>query len=383
MISPVRSPHICFVSAELYPVIAPDLTAQVIGGAELQQAYLAKNLVASGYPVSVVTQDYGQENGVELSGIKVYKTCRPDTGIPIMRFFYPRLSSLWRALRQANADIYYQRCAGAITGIVGLFARMQGARFVYAAASDTDFVPGRQLLKSRRERVFFEYGLKCADIVVAQNEEQVRLCHANYGIRAQLIPSIYELSFESASHEPEPKDIDVLWVSTIRRCKRPDRALLIAKMCPQVRFVMVGGANVDEKEYFEEIRHQAKCVQNVNFVGFSPFSETEKLFSRAKLFLNTSASEGFPNTYLQSWARAIPTIALRDSGPNQNDIGIGLTVSSEEKAAQTIQHLLDKDQERSQIGARCRKYYENNHPVEKVMKYYEGLFSKLMSRNRK
>ena len=69
---------------------------------------------------------------------------RPDEGLPVVRFVYPRLTTLWRVLGEVDADVYYQRTAAVYTGFLAAFCKANGKRSVYAGASDVDFIPGRQ-----------------------------------------------------------------------------------------------------------------------------------------------------------------------------------------------------------------------------------------------
>ena len=53
----------------------------------------------------------------------------------------PRITSMWRALRAVDADIYYCRSASVWLWLVTEFCRRHGKRSLYAGASDVDFLP--------------------------------------------------------------------------------------------------------------------------------------------------------------------------------------------------------------------------------------------------
>ena len=100
--------------------------------------------------------------------------------------------------------------------------------------------------------------------------------------------------------------------------KRPELLLELARRLPQRRFVMIGGAGsgglLAPRGYFERIRDQAAALPNVEFKGFLPFEQADAWFDHARVFVNTSRFEGMPNTFLQAWARGVPTLATVDVG---------------------------------------------------------------------
>jgi glycosyltransferase involved in cell wall biosynthesis len=50
---------------------------------------------------------------------------------------------------------------------------------------------------------------------------------------------------------------------------------------------------------------------NFDYLGPVSFEESNSLFAKANIFINTSkAQEGFPNTFIQAWMQGVPTISL-------------------------------------------------------------------------
>src|SRR5947208_1147761 len=194
-------PHLCFVAPHIWPVFSRDPQLKVVGGAEVQQSILARLLAREGYRVSIVTFDYGQPRRIELDGVTVHKTCRPGEGVPVLRFLHPRLTTLWRALKEVDADAYYQRSASMLTGVIAEFCRRYGKRSIYAGASDLDFIPGNPQIRFARDRWLYEHGLRTVDRIVAQNRTQFDTCRAHYGREALLIPSCYESPAGAARRE--------------------------------------------------------------------------------------------------------------------------------------------------------------------------------------
>jgi glycosyltransferase involved in cell wall biosynthesis len=367
--APGPKPHICFVAPYLWPVLARDASIKVVGGAEVQQAVLARLFRRAGYRVSVICQSFGQPERAEVDGIQVRTLYRQEDGLPVLRFFHPRLTRMWSALREVDADIYYQRSAAHLTAVIAEFCHRHGKRSIYAGASDRDFIPGQQQIRYRRDVWLYERGLRRVGRIVAQNTLQQESCRRHYGREAVIIPSCYEAPAPTRGRE----DL-VLWVGTIHTYKQPEMLLEIARRLPQRRFVMIGGSAAPGERlrhgYFEGIRDEAARLPNVEFKGFLPLAEVESWFDRASVLVNTSVYEGMPNIFLQAWARGIPTVATVDVGAE----GAYKRISTEEQAAQEIERLFSDELHWARASARCREYFERSHSSAEVLARYGKLF---------
>jgi glycosyltransferase involved in cell wall biosynthesis len=318
----------------------------------------------------------------------------------VLRFFHPRLSSVWRALREVDADVYYQRSAGMLTAVVAEFCRRHGKLSIYAGASDMDFIPGRQQIRLARDRWLFERGLSRVDRVVVQNATQLESCRANYGREATLIPSCYELPEVArpgrVDEVARPGRVDaasrargdaVLWVGTVHDYKRPEMLLELARRLPHRRFVMIGGSAAPGERllpgYFELIRDEAAKLPNVEMVGFLPLAEVEPWFDRGRVLVNTSIYEGMPNTFLQAWARGIPTVATVDVGARVNGKPVYPTFLEIEEAAAEIERLFADDLHWARASARCLDYFNREHSSDEVLRRYSRLFDQPAARSAK
>ena len=138
---------------------------------------------------SVITLDYGQEDGVEHGGVRVYKAYDVTKGLPYVRFVYPCWTGLYAAMKRAAADVYHQMGGDSETGQVALWCRVNGRKFVFATAADADCDPALPYLRTRRQRWLYRYGLHAANRIVAQTMVQQKRLRENFGIESTVIRS--------------------------------------------------------------------------------------------------------------------------------------------------------------------------------------------------
>jgi glycosyltransferase involved in cell wall biosynthesis len=370
-------PHICFVAPDTWPILADDRRVPVAGGAQVQQTLLAKTLVRRGFRISMICMDYGQPDGATVDGVTILKSHKPDDGFPGIRFLHPRLTGLWSALLRADADIYYQRGAAGLTGMTATFAKAYGRRFIYAAAHDLDLASDLtwKLFQRRagwRDQQLFRLGVKLCDEIVVQHAGQARDCERWYQRVPTLVPSCYD----AQPIDRHDSNGVVLWVSTLRTWKRPELFLELARRLPQLRFRMVGGPAGGDEWLFARIRQEALTLPNMEFIGFVPFQEVGAHFNAARVFVNTSDHEGFPNTFLQAWSRRIPTVSFCNPGSQVNGATAANVARDLNEMTGLIEKLMRDDDYWNESGQRSRCCYETYHTPQAAVNIYSQIFER-------
>jgi glycosyltransferase involved in cell wall biosynthesis len=371
-----QPPSICFVGLGTLPMLTREYGTRRAGGAELQQALLAKALARRGWPVSMVVADYGQPDGAVWEGVRTLKAYRPDEGIPVLRFLHPRWTKLHAALRRADADIYYASCAGGQLAQVVIGAHGRGRKVVFRIASDTDCDPRALLIRYWRDRMLYRWGLAHADLILAQTPSQRHALARNFGRDSRVVASLLETS--GRSRPAAERDIGALWVGNLRPLKRPQLFLDAAERLPRLAFHMIGGPMPGAEQLYEEVRLRAASLPNLTFHGFVPQHEIGSYFERARIFVSTSEIEGFPNTYLQAWSRGTPVVAFLDPGRLLSEKGLGSLVRSAQELKDAIVRLLGDPLAWEEASARGRRYIdERGGESELVSAYVEALASVL------
>lgn len=367
-----RRPHVCFVAPALWPVFSHNTGLQFVGGAEVQQSVLIRELVRRGYRVSAICMDYGQPDPDLVDGVTVHRMYAPDMGLPVVRFLHPRLTSLWAAMGRADADVYYQRTCSGLTGFVAAFSRSRRRLSVYAAASDPDFDPAVPKIRFGRDRALFRWGLRNVSGIVVQSERQRQALARHYRREGTIVPSC----IGHTGRPSRPNGI-ILWAGMIRHVKRPEVFVELARRCPQFRFRLVGGRADNEDRLFDRVRMEASTLPNLEMTGFVPFQDVEQHFDDASLLVNTSEAEGFPNAFLQAWCRGMPTVSFYDLELRWQGYTVGEVVGSIDQMAECVQSLMTQEDCRNRVGSICREYFAGHHSVERAVDAYEALFDRL------
>jgi glycosyltransferase involved in cell wall biosynthesis len=375
MTSPQTSPTICFVGLANLPVLTPEFAHHRAGGAELQQTLLAKALARNGLRVSMVVADYGQPDGAVYEGVKTYTAFHPDKGIPVLRFVHPRWSGLWAAMRRADADIYYTSCAGGHLGQIVIFARLYGRKVVFRVASDSDCDPGTLLVRFWRDKQLYRFGLRRADLVLAQTPKQRAALLSNYARDSRVVSSLTDTARRRRSFED--RDIDVLWVGNIRTVKRPEILLEIARRLPATRFHLIGGPMPRAQRLYDAVRGEALTIANVRFHGPVPYHEVGQFYERARVYVSTSDTEGFPNSYLQAWAHGTPVVAFLDPDRLLARHGLGRAPTSVEEMCTCIQALIADPHQWRATSLRSAQFMDSRFSEARMVAPYLQALSDL------
>jgi len=351
-------------------MLRPATSTMPVNGEAVQQVLLARAFKSLGYSVSMVVRAGNEPIEDVVDGIRVISAFKWGAGIPILRFFHPMASGVIRALNKADADVYYQSPAGGLTGLTAAFCRWKNRKFIFRVASDVNCIPGQQLIELWRDRKLFEYGLRRADVVAVQSHYQLELLKHHYGLESTVVNMAMEIPAEDLASE---RDIDVIWVSNLRPVKRAERMLSLARQMPKFKFVMIGGPIRGDKEYYARIEREAADLTNVQFLGQLPYDEVNEHIARSKVFLNTSDVEGFPNTFLQAWARRVPIVSFFDPDEVITTKGLGIRPDGEAEMLAALTKLLTNTHARERIGATAREYALANFSSVAAAKRYLSL----------
>ncbi len=351
--------RICFLSPQAYPLLANQIEKNtVVGGSEVQLVFLARELQRhSSVHVSMVTADYGQPPYEHLNGIDTYSSFKLNESRLL------GLGKLLRALWSARPDVIVQRAINPMSGILALWYKMLGKRFVYMVASDYE-VDGRFEKDQGRLNAWLGFlAFRFASIILNQNSFQRDQIQKRWHRESIYFPNSFPAPTSSQTVQ---KDI-ILWVGKAVPLKRPDLFLDLAEHFPNERFVMVCPAVPNNLNYFTKIQERASSLSNLQFFEAQPLASVEKLFQAAKAYVLTSDYEGFPNTFIQAAQNGVPILSVNvnpDGLLDREGLGIWCQNNSTQLPAALERILTDRELTES-IAQRGPDYIQTHHSLER------------------
>ncbi len=372
-----QKPSICFVAHNAYGALSGINTGH-IGGIERQQALMAHWLNNHGYDVSMITWDEGQGDCL-VDGVKVFTIGRREEGFPGLRFFYPRWTGLIKAMKRANTDIYHYHCGDLGLGQVVHWARHHGKKVIHSIASDPDCVPELPKLKPWRERVLYRYGLKHADVVVAQTSHQQEMLRKGFNIHASVAPMPCSGFIGSNTVNSSIDTPRILWVGRCSQEKRLEWLLDVAEALPQYAFDVVGAANA-RTDYATALHQRAKSISNVVLHGWFAHHDLANLYCRARLLCCTSIYEGFPNTFLEAWSLGLPIISTFDPDKVISTQGLGKTASNVQEICEAIITFIEDSKRWQEASLAAQTYYNTHHTIDAAMSILATLFHSIKTK---
>lgn len=356
--------RVCFIAPKAYPLFNPEVNA-VFGGAEVDLYYLATELARDEeFAVSFLVADYGQPPQERRHNVKLVK------GI---NFRQPQLLSalrIWRTLARIDAQVYMLKSASPGVIITDAYCHIRKQIFVFRTASSMD-CDGTY----SREHPFlgrlYTRSLRKAQAIVTQNQRDAESLQQTLGVDSTVVPNGHRL--------PEltlrPRET-VLWAGRSAAVKRADLFLKLAQEIPDQYFTLICQRATGDNDYNALIK-QARELANVTFIPRVAFHEIGSYFAAAKVFVNTSNAEGFPNTFVQACCSGTPILSLNvnpDGFLDKHHCGCCANGDWERFKQQLAELLGPAGVER---GACARRYVEAHHDVTKIIETYKQLFRRL------
>lgn len=285
-----------------------------------------------------------------------------------------------RVYTNSDADVFFAFGVHSESATVIASAKSIGKPVVLFLGADSDVDerfktdPGFRTRYDERSPICL-YTLTQADVVVAQSEWQLKKLRSVFGIDSIVIPN--PINPSAWKHAPTPEDEPgvnaltkskeyVLWIGRADNFhKRAPIMLEIARRMPKIPIVML--MNRRDSEVAERI-HKEK-PDNLEVIELLPYHLMPKVFSRARVFVNTSSPEyeGFPNVFLQAAAAGVPVVSLAVCEEFLTNSGVGVFADHDvDTAIQQISRLWTDDDYRQPFAESGERYIAKHHDVGSI-----------------
>jgi glycosyltransferase involved in cell wall biosynthesis len=355
-----RPIRVCFVILRAYPLFNSAVNT-VFGGAEVDLYLLATELAGdSRFDVRFVVGDYGQPPLEQRQNVTLIKS------LDVRRNYFLNAYKIWNALRRADADIYVQEACSLLTTTIALFCKYHHRKFIYRTAH-TDETDGTYFRRHPLRGRLVEWAFRMADPLIVQNQEdQARLLrHGQNSIVIRNVCRLRDVNFADREY--------IFWAGRSGPVKRPDLFVDLAKLFPERSFVMVCSRAEGDNRY-DDLARGAAAVPNLKFIPGLPFEQIDAFFEKAILYVNTSDSEGFPNTFVQACKSGTPILSL-NVNPDEflTRHNCGLCAAGDWKRFLKLMREITTPQNAEKFGQNGRCYAENNHDIGRIIETYKEL----------
>jgi len=360
--------RVCFISLTSYAYFNSE--AEVTPGGAERQLYLLGQESTGEFDIHFVVGDYGQRQTEVRDGMTLHRAYTPGTDVRLAR--RPRqIYELYRAMERASADVYVFRGHRTKAAVTYALARLLDAKWVYNISVDSLADADGEGV-ARPQDAVFDRMLADADGIITQSQRQQRLLSDSFGVDSTVVPNGYP-----------PRDGDIATES--RDCflyvgrldseqKRPHLFLDLAQRLPEEEFVLIGPTDFEES-YAAGIERRAAALPNVDFRGRVAPEKIHDYYERATALVNTSASEGFPNTFLEAWRCETPVLSLDVDPGRFIDSDAGCHAAGDmDRLVEMAERLATERDRREAMGALAREQFEANYTVEEVARRYGDVF---------
>lgn len=383
-IDPVGRPQqpikVCFISPLGYGLYQSD-SGLPFGGAEVQTFLTARELSTDrAFRVSVLTT-VNDKPGVERRGALTLFKRRGRGRLLGGPGWFREWGNYWSAFcdmreqfQAIDADVYVHAGAGVEVGAYALICRWLRRRFVWVVASMADV--NEQLGEVEGPLAWlYPLGVRLADEVICRTRDQQEALASLFGRAGVLIRTGYRVQ-PGAMREPSI----VLWVGRIHPLKQPLMFLDLAERLPDERCVMVGMRDRTHDDLWRRVRERAARLPNVSWHENVPLSDVDSHFAGAKLFINTSEYEGFPNAFVQAAVYGVPILSWKvdpDRVLSAHRIGV-CAAGCFENLLSSAWKLCEDDALRRELGSRAEAYAREYHDLEKSVATFKRLVRELV-----
>lgn len=340
---------------------------QVLGGSEIQSAFIASELQGRGHDVTYIAPSRKRfkkiENDVRYELIVVENDSK----------------AIIQAIKNSKPDVIYWRYNKNFLFAIASFSKSFGIPFVFAASHINDLMPWstksfnglkgkKKMLVNKLKSRWNHQGFRYVDSVTVNNADFIRFSVIK---DTRFIANGMADNIKFGYEHIRPY---VLWVANIKRPKRPE---LVVKLAGDLRaydvdVVMVGAMN---SKHYNWLKDKKRIPSNLFYLGKRDLFEVNGLLATSLFHIHTCVPEGFSNIFIQAWLQGKPSVSF-DYDPCGYIVGQGIGVNASgdyDVFLKGIVDLLKNEGKRNAMGQQAQIFAKKKFGVSRMAKEVEGV----------
>jgi len=365
---------ICFFSPASYPFFVPE-NKSIHGGAEFQMYLLATKLAKNpDFNVLFIVGDYQQKGTEFFENIRLIKGFKHLDKENIISKLIKALK-LFYIYMKLSPDVIITTTANSTIGIASFYKFLFRKKHIHRTAHLID-VNFEWIKENGFLGKIYQKGLLTADIILTQNQEHKDILYQTHKKQSIVLKNAFPVG-----DYPSLEKKYILWVGRFQQWKNPDLFVKLAQQIPVEKFVMICPYNPSDYKAWKKLNAEAEKISNLTFIEKVPFHEIQPYFNQAKIFVNTSDYEGFPNTFLQSAQGKTPIVSLNVNPDNfLNEYNCGYFCENNfDLLLEKTKTLLSNPEKIEQKGENAFEYLKQNHDINKIGKQLEEIIYGLVN----
>ncbi len=276
-------------------------STRTFGGASVQMYLFAKELKKNhGLDVYSLICDYEKINFKESEEFQLIKSFKENDS------YLAKLIKTHRIISKTRPRFIIQHGLTNESCLMALYSYLRNIKFIFMFAHDNEVQ--KKFQASGKKSYLFNLIIRYSFLLIVQNKYQYNSLLEKFNPYKEKIHLLYN-GFPR-KNRLKKKDKIILYVARSDKWKRPDLFIQLASLLPEYKFVMIC-PNSGDDEYYQYLIDKSKPVKNVEFIKFVPFSQIDRYFEKASMFVNTSDYEGYPQTFIQAVMNSVPILSLK------------------------------------------------------------------------
>lgn len=286
-----------------------------IGGIELHIADLAQELTNRGYEVCVITTTPGPD---DCNGIPVHRLNEVFIpGVPVTAPFLWKVIGYRRLLEREGIDVVHAHGMFSTLGMLCILAAHYSG--IPSVTTHHSLIQG---ILRPLARAIFDVAIRRVDVVTAVSEAAA--ADARWVSRKEQVEVLPNGINPDDWQHAEPTEDEIHIVSVMRLTQKKDPHELIRVIpeivartpnSPPLRFTVVGDG--PEREHLERMICDLSLQDCVDFVGYKPRLDINKVMRHCSLFVSPCSNEAFGVALLEARCAGIPVVAMNHGGTDE------------------------------------------------------------------